>query len=75
MIEALILSIPVLLCVALVRNNVTLSARLWFIDNQRDLYDRLPSYEAMFLSPRFLLFWKPTHWLAWVKRQQAGESA
>lgn len=47
--------------IMLYRNNKVYKTRIWFIDNESNLYDKLPSYEYMLKS------FKPTNKEYWLK--------
>lgn len=64
-----------LVVIALVRNNFVYRSRTAVLDGTRDgldLYERLPSYDAMLWNPKFWTLWTPTHWRQWLDRQAAA---
>lgn len=50
------------------RNACTLKVRLWFIDNEYNKYKELPSYESMFVNPKYFHLWTTKQWLSFLEK-------
>lgn len=50
----------------LARNSVVYRIQIHFINYQYDLYDQLPEYEEMMMSPKHYGRWTVASWIRWI---------
>lgn len=62
-------ALSVLLVVYMLRNSVTCNVRMKFALKNFTPYERLPSYDAMLLNPKYLHMWTYGQWLRKLERE------
>jgi hypothetical protein len=57
------------IAVLLLRNEITYRVRGKLLNKNLELYQKLPEYDAMVISPKYYFLWTTAHWIAWINRR------